>query len=241
VRLDLIEEFTMPGTRPDPIKHRSARAALLVLGAAWLGGCGGGVTVKGEWQGGAQHGQAFKRVLIVGVSPNYTQRCAFEWALASQLKSDSTVAIVSCDSMTSKDPLTRENVERVVASTQADAVLTTRLLAMKLGAQEGGGGADTRGGGYYKATDYGWQSVYAGGYGVYDLPVVYGEFQTAPTITTLNGEVHVQSKLFETHAATLVYTMDTEAKSTNIESSSSGILGLAAPIADRLRREGLAR
>ena len=221
------------------IKRYALRPALLLLGGLWLYGCGSTATVKGTWEGAASNKQAFKRVLIIGVTPNYTQRCAFEWALASQLKSESTVAIVSCDSMTSKDPLTREVVERVVASTQADAVLTTHLLAMKLGTEQGGGGSDTRGGAYYKAIDSGWTSVYAGGYGVYDLPVVYGEFQTAPTLTTINGAVTLQSKVFETHSATLVYTMDTEAKSKDIESGSSAALGVAAPMADRLRRDGL--
>jgi hypothetical protein len=220
---------------------KAIRQMFLLLGATWLCGCGGGgANVKGTWQADAPK-QSFKRVLIVGVSPNYTQRCAFEWALASQIKSDSTIPVVSCDSMTSKDALTRENVELAVASSKADAVLTTRLLAMSLGSQEGGGGSDTRGGAYYKATDSGWTSVYAGGYGVYDLPVVYGEFQTAPTITTIKGEAHLQSKVFETHSATLVYTMEVQVKSTDIESGSSGTLGIATPIADRLRRDGLIR
>jgi len=232
------KEFIVHHVNLGEFKRHSFRPALLLLGA-WLCGCGATASVKGTWQGAAPHNQSFKRVLVIGVTPNYTQRCGFEWALASQLKSDSTVAIVSCDSMTSKDPLTRENVERVVASTQADAVLTTHLLAMKLGSQEGGGGSDTRGGAYYKAIDSGWTSVYAGGYGVYDLPVVYGEFQTAPTITTINGAVTLQSKVFETHTASLVYTMDTEAKSKDIESGSSAALGVAAPMANRLRKDGL--
>jgi hypothetical protein len=220
-------------------KRSSFRPALLLLGASWLCGCGATASVKGTWQGAAPHNQSFKRVLVIGVTPNYTQRCAFEWALASQLKSASTVAIVSCDSMTSKDQLTRENVERVVASTQADAVLTTHLLAMSLGTQEGGGGSDTRGGAYYKAIDSGWTSIYAGGYGVYDVPVVYGEFQTAESIHTIKGEVTLQSKLFETHSASLVYVMDTEAKSKDIDSGSSAALGVAAPMAERLRKDGL--
>ena len=218
---------------------KSTRRLSLLLGAALLCGCASHATVKGTWQPGANRDQTFKRIMVLGISPNYTQRCAFEWALASQIKGEGTIPIVSCDSMTSKDELTRANVEKAVAETKADAVLTTRLLAMTMGSQEGGGGSETRGGAYYKAIDSGWTSVYAGGYGVYDLPVIYGEFQTAPTITTINGTAHVESKVFETHSASLVYSLEMEAKSADIESGSSGSLGLATPIAERLRRDGL--
>jgi predicted membrane-bound mannosyltransferase len=209
---------------------------LLFLAAIALAGCVATVKSTGAWQGTAPH-QTFSKVLVVGVTPNYTQRCAFEWALASRINTSSTQALVSCDSMTSDVPLTRENIERVVASTKADAVLATALVEMKLGSQEGGG-RDTRGGAYYKATDYGYVT-YADGYGVYGMPVVYADFQTAPTITTLNGEVHLRSKLYETHGATLVYTVETEGSSKDIESSSSSISSLAAPIAERLRNDRL--
>lgn len=215
----------------------STAAALLLLAATALAGCVASVKSTGAWQGSAPH-QSFSKVLVVGVTPNYTQRCAFEWALASRINSSSTQALVSCDSMTSDVPLTRENIERVVASTKADAVLATALVEMKMGSQEGGGGRDTRGAGYYKATDYGYVTT-ADGYGVYGMPVVYADFQTAPTLTTLNGAVHLRSKLYETHGATLVYTVETEGSSKDIESSSSSISSLAAPIAERLRQDRL--
>jgi hypothetical protein len=211
----------------------------LLFGAAALGGCSS-VSVKSTWQGSASHDQSFSKVLIVGVSPNYDTRCAFEWALASQIKSGSTQALVSCNAMPQDVPLTRENIERAVASLQADAVLATKLVAAKVGAGESGS-MDTRGAGYYKPTDYGYgyDYGYAGGFGGYGMPVVYGEFQTAPSLSTLHGEVHVSSNFYETKNATLIYRMDTQASSKNLESTPDAMLTVTAPIADRLRRDNL--
>ena len=66
--------------------------------------------------------------------------------------------------MNSAEPLTRENIERVVASVHADAVLATRLVSLNSG-QQVGGSNDTRGDALYKSTDF--------GYGAYGMPVTY--------------------------------------------------------------------
>jgi hypothetical protein len=88
----------------------------------------------------------------------------------------------------------------------------------------------------YKATDAGYATSY---YGAYGIPVVYGEFQTAPSITTVTGAVRVVTKVYETRGATLVYTVETKAK--NLESRDSGLASVAESIAKRLRREKLIR
>ena len=146
--------------------------------------------------------------------------------------------------MSIKDPLTRENVHAAVDKLGPDAVLVTSLVAMKMGTAEGGG-RDTRGAGYYKATgsafETGYYGGYWGGYGAYDATVIYGEFQTAPSITTVKGDVTVETRLYETAGATLVYTMRTHAKTRDLESTAAGISMITGPIADRLRRDGLTR
>jgi hypothetical protein len=95
---------------------------------------------------------------------------------------------------------------------------------------------DTRGGGMYKAVDSGWTTGY---YGVYGVPVIYGEFKTAPSVDTLKGDVEVTTRVFETSSATLVYTVDTVAK--NLEDRASGLDAVTTPIADRLRSANLIR
>jgi hypothetical protein len=204
----------------------------LLLAGAWLAGCAGQPSVKSAWQGNAPRNQTFRRILVVGVSPNYNQRCAFEFSLVSQLKRGPVVAVPSCDLIKSDDPLTRASVERAVATIDADAVLTTNLVASDWGTKEGAG-RDSRGGGYYKATDYGYAFNYYG----YGVPVTYGQFVESPSITTVHGQAHVVSKLYEAHGASLVYTVDT--KASELESHQSFLLEVPPAIADRLRRDGL--
>lgn len=217
---------------------------LLLLSAAALSGCAQPVKVQGAWQDDAPRGQAYTRVLVVGVSPDYNQRCAFEGFLANQLRSEATTAFTSCRVLSSDEPLTRENVERAIAEHSADAVLATILVAGKVEAREGGT-SETRGEGYYKATDFGYEARYYsmtgyyGMYGAYGVPVVYGEFRTAPPLTNAQGSVKVASGLYETEGATLVYELTTTAH--GLESRVGGLAEVTGPMADRLRQDGLIR
>jgi len=208
-------------------------AMLCLIGAVLLSGCAQQARVKGAWQEGVPRKQSFTRVLIVGVSPHVNQRCKFEAFMASQLKSESVKAIRSCDAATKKDPLTLESIEQAVASVQADAVLATSLVSRELELKEGGS-RDTRGSAMYKATDAGYATDY---YGVYGVPVIYGEFKTAAAITTVEDEVRVSSRLYETRNKTLIYTLETHAR--NLESTDVALSDIAAAIANKLRREGL--
>ncbi len=211
--------------------HTFVAFLLLLTATVWLSGCAG-VSVKSAWQPGVPRNQTFTRILIVGVSPNYNLRCTFESNFASQLRSASTTVFSSCSAMTSEVHLTRENIERVVASVHADAVLATRLVSMDAGQQEGGS-SDTRGTSLYKSTDF--------AYGAYGMPVTYVEFQTAPPLTRLTSSIHVLTKLYETRDATLLYTLDTKTKSQEIDSTEATLITITAPTADRLRRDGLIR
>jgi hypothetical protein len=138
--------------------------------------------------------------------------------------------------MKAEEPLTRENIKRVVASVQADAVLATTLIAVNASESEGNS-RDTRGDAGYKATGFG--TGY--GFGEYGMPVTYAEFETAPPITTVKSSFHVLTKLYETRGATLLYTLDTKAKPFEVESTQDSIIKITTPTADRLRRDGLIR
>jgi hypothetical protein len=153
--------------------------------------------------------------------------------MASQLKSESVKAIRSCDAVTKKDPLTLESIEQAVASVKADAVLATNLVSKEFEAKEGGS-RDTRGSAMYKATDAGYASGY---YGVYGIPVVYGEFDTAAASTTLQDDVRVSSRFYETNGKTLLYTLDTRTRV--LETTDVALSETAAAIAKELRRAGL--
>jgi hypothetical protein len=73
------------------------------------------------------------------------------------------------------------------------------------------------------------------------MPVTYVDFQTAPPLTSITSSLHVVTKLYETHAATLIYTIDTVTKSQEIDSTEATLVTITAPTADRLRKAGLIR
>lgn len=225
----------MPKTLTHAVRARRPIIAsiLLALAGAAISSCAS-TSVSGAWQADAPRNLSFKNVLVVGLTPAYNSRCAFEYSLARAISNGSTVAgISSCDVMTSKEELTRDNIVKVVAKTHADAVLVTSLVAMKMDTKEGAG-TDSLGSALYKATDAGYVTGYYGGYG---MPVVYGTFVTSPSITTLEGDVHIMTRLFETQGAKLIYTVDTKAK--NLESRDEALLDITPAIAGRLRQEKL--
>jgi hypothetical protein len=223
---------------PSSLQARTTRfAGAALLGAVLVGGCAQTASVSSAWQEGAARDGTFSRVLVVGVSHNLKTRCAFERYLAGQIGSDSTEAFTSCDSIDkdAREPLTRESIEQAVAARKADAVIATVLVTSDMQAVQGGG-RDTRGTAGYKATDAGWWDGY---YGVYGVPVVYGEFKSTSEITTIQADVTVGTRVFETRGANVVYTLETRAR--HLESRAEGLSAITGPIAERLRRDGVIR
>ena len=219
---------------------RKTYLLLLVIASGWLAGCERHVRVESAWQDGVARNQSFTKILVVGVSPDVNVRCDFESFMATQLRSEYVAAKSSCSLMPINDPLTVEAIEEVVAAEQVDAVLATILVASNAGAKYGGMN-ETRGSGDYKAigTGYGYGYGYYGGYGMYGVPVTYVEFQTTAPITTVSGAVQIVSRLYETGAGAMVYELTTTAH--DLQSRDQALAAIAAPIAGRMRRDGLIR
>jgi len=205
------------------------RLPLLLLGAWVLAASPSQAQVKGGWSDGASRAQSFSRVLVVGLSPDLNQRCAFERSMAGQIRTGGTTAFISCDAIPRDTPLTRESIEAAVAARNADSVFVTSLVSQSSQIAEGGT-EDTRGMAMYKASD-----AYFGPYG----SVVAGNYHTAAPITNIQGDAHILSKLYETRGATSVYTLDTKVK--HIESRGQVLAEITPPIAKKLRKEGLIR
>lgn len=202
---------------------------MLLLAFASIAGCTQPLKVAGAWSEGATRPQTFNKLLIVGVSPDYKQRCEFEAVLERTLRSNSTVvANRSCSAMKADEPLSRESIERVAATIGTDGVLATRLVAATSSLKEGGSG-ETRGSALYKASDI--------GYGYYGMPVVYGDFEVSPSVFSLETEFEVTTQLYETRTASLVYSLTTTGKTRD----ASHIVreDISSAIVARLRKVGL--
>jgi hypothetical protein len=210
----------------------SRALAPLLLAIAGLAACASAFSVKGEWNEGATRPQTFKRLLIVGVTPNRSQRCNFEWAMAKSLRSDKVKAVVSCTVMAKEVPLSRASIEQALTSQAADGVLASQLVSANITVTEGGS-RDTRGGGQYEKSGGGPVGVY----GAYGMPIVYAEFEATPSIFTQERALVLTTRLYETRGASLVYTLESTAKS---HESADLIMGEITPkIAARLRKDGL--
>lgn len=184
--------------------------------------------MKGAWQS-APHA-SFSRILIVGLSTNFDQRCAFEFSLASQFSGSTTEALVSCNSMTPTDRLTRANIERVVAAEHADAVLTSAVVTLQFGLKQGEGTP------YYQVTGIGYVTGPLGEYGV---PVAFVQLETMPSIPTVTGSIHLLTKLFKSQDATLIYSLDTLSKDDDLQSTPDAIDTITGLIGARLQRDGV--
>jgi hypothetical protein len=210
-------------------KKYVAESALLLLGVAWLSGCAGGGSVRSAWQTPAPH-PSFSRILIVGVSTNFNQRCDFEFAMSSQFSGSPPHPIVSCNSMTPTEQLTRANIERAVAAVHADAVLTTAVVSVQTSEQKSEPIP------YYQIVGQGYVTGPLGAYGV---PVAFVQLESTTPLPTVTGDVHLITKLFDTKDATLLYSLDTQAKGNALQSTESTMDDLTGQIGDRLRRDGV--
>jgi hypothetical protein len=211
--------------------HRKyvSESALLLLSVAWLSGCASSGSARSAWQTSASH-PSFSRILIVGVSTDFNQRCDFEFAMSSQFSGNSPQPIVSCNSMTPTDPLTGANIERVAAAVHADAVLTTAVVSVQMSEQKGEPIP------YYQITGQGYVTGPLGAYGV---PVAFVQLESTTPLPTITGDIHLMTKLFDTKDATLVYSIDTQAKDDALQSTSSTMETLTGLIGDRLHRDGV--
>jgi hypothetical protein len=210
-------------------KMYASEAAVLFLAVAALSGCAGSGSATGAWQTSASR-PSFSRILIVGISTDFDQRCDFEFALASQFSGDSPLPIVSCNSMTPADPLTGANIERVAAAVHADAVLTTAVVTLQTSATKNEPVP------YYQVTGVGYVT---GSLGAYGVPVVFLQLESATPLPTVTGDVHLKTKLFDAKDATQVYSIDTQAKENALQSTSTTMATLTGLIGDRLRRDGV--
>jgi hypothetical protein len=216
------------GQRIVHVKYASFGCTLLALSLVWVSGCAGGSSARSAWQSPSR--PSFSRILIVGLSTDFDQRCSFEFALASQFSGSSTQALVSCNSMTPTERLTRANIERVVVAEHADAVLTSAVVTLQFGLKKGSGTP------YYQVTGVGYVTGPLGDYGV---PVAFVQLETMPSIPTVTGEIQLVTKLFDAKDATLIYSLDTQSKNDNVQSTPDAIETIAGLIGDRLRQSGV--
>jgi hypothetical protein len=110
--------------------HSSLRSfALVWLVAMLLSGCAS-TTLQSAWFDSAFKGPAFKRVLVVGVTGNFTDRRVFDDTFAQLLTAAGTQGIPGFQYVDNARSTDNAAFDAGVAKSGADAVLLVRLLGV---------------------------------------------------------------------------------------------------------------
>jgi hypothetical protein len=226
------DRHTPPGAAAVQRVDRAPMSVLALLLAAAPAVQAGSST---QWAPNAPRDHRYTKVLVVGISASEDNRCMYENFLADQLQSNTVQVIQSCDIDSPVTPPTQAWVAEVATDSGADAVLTTRFVGADASVRNDGS-RDDRGGYYFKA--YGTGEV-SDPWGFYDLPVVFGEYENQPALNLLEGDVTVVSQVYSVQDKMLVCTISTSVK--NIDTSENAIAAVAEAVADRMRRDGLAK
>jgi hypothetical protein len=99
-----------------------------LLAATALPGCGARTKLTGTWQDPEVQPGTFKKVLVMGLSPNEGRRRAFESKMVEQFEKQNVGAISSSDYMPLDEKLTEENFATYFGDTGVDCILVSRLV-----------------------------------------------------------------------------------------------------------------
>lgn len=206
------------------MSHRVAILAVL-LPALLLAGCAKGTKVSPVRHEKRPAEAPYKKVLVVGVTPNEGLRWRWERIMAQTLEDNGMTAWASVKEMGYDTPLNRDNVVVAVRKTEADAVLVSRLLRQDVAPK----GVDARKEAKKKRRDQ-----YAVDFFRYD----YEEIEI-PSYTLLTSTVEIATDLYETTEGRIVYSLNTITYQKQTEWEVLDEVTIA--IAKRLRKDKMIR
>lgn len=176
------------------ISHRVAILAAL-LATSLLSACAKGTKVSPVRHEKRPAEAPYRKVLVVGVTPNEGLRWRWERTMAQTLEDRGITAWASVKQMGYDTPLNRDNVVTAVRKTEADAVLVSRLIRQDVAPK----GVDARKEAKKKRRDQ-----YAVDFFRYD----YEEIEI-PSYTLLTSTVEIATDLYETTEGRIVYSLNT--------------------------------
>jgi len=122
------------------------------------------------WEEPKYSGGPFKRVLVVGVSGNYTTRRSFEDEFVQQLRAKGVEAVASYTLIPAAGKTEEDKLRQAVSASAADAVLMSRLTRLEKETQYSPGYVTAMPGYGYHSSFYGF---YSSAWTYYTPPQVY--------------------------------------------------------------------
>ena len=206
------------------MSHRTA-ILILLLPMLLLGACTKGTKVSPVRHEKRPAEAPYKKVLVVGVTPNEGLRWRWERTMASTLQDNGLTAWSSVKQMGYDTPLNRDNVVTAVRKTEADAVLVSRLIRQDVAPR----GVDAR-----KEAKKRRRDEVAVDFFRYD----YEEIEI-PSYTLLTSTVEIATDLYETTEGRIVYSLNTITYQKQTEWEVLDEVTVA--IAKRLRKDGMVK
>ena len=207
------------------------RSTLLHLGvatvvAAVLASCAASSRLTSSWADPAASGRTYKKMVVVGVTPQAAMRRMYEEAFASQLKQRGIDAIGSY-ALVGEGKLEKEAAEAKIRESGANAVIVTRLVDQET-VQE-----------YYPPsyTTVAAPSAYYGGwYGYYSMGYTY---MSSPGYVAENKVFRLETNLYDVGESKLMWSGLTETTLAQGESAQGEIQPVIAALLGDMEKKGV--
>jgi len=103
---------------------------LVAIAAAIAGGCAPQIEVVKLYDDPTRVSKTYKRLLVVDISSDRSQRQLFEDEIASELRREQLEAIPSYTLLDASDGLLQDDVSRVSSEIEADGILVTHIASV---------------------------------------------------------------------------------------------------------------
>jgi len=177
--------------------------------------------ITSSWSVPGTEGAKLKNILVVGITKDAAVRRNFEAKFVEALKAQGASAAISIDAIGESVPVTEDTVKAVASQGGFDAVLTTHLVGREERVEYTEGDFDA---GAPQNTFHGY------------YPRVYG-YVSAPGYYEKNTYVHLESNVFLSETAKMIWTAQTEAFA---EEDAHTLIGdVVTVVAKKLKNDGL--
>jgi hypothetical protein len=103
----------------------------ILLVAVALAGCAGPTRIIQQWQDPTYAGGPFKRIFVIGITPDATVRRVFEDAFCVELKARGVECVQSYTLVPEDGVASRQRYDGAVAQARADGVFIARVLRVE--------------------------------------------------------------------------------------------------------------
>jgi hypothetical protein len=177
----------------------AAILSAVILGSIILGlvGCASGPKIVSSWRDPSYQGPMFKKIGVVGIAANDTNRRIFESVFVEQLRSTGLEAVASYEVNPTDQKLPPEEIETYCRENKIDAIITTRVVDISTEVQSTGPTV--------VAAPY--PAYYGSYYGYYSTSWAY--YQSPGYVYTYEV-VRIETNVYETKNWSLVWTGTSE-------------------------------